>query len=96
MYQLSGHITSHISIHRQLTHLVPGGVVDLGGQALGLGLTGEQVLRLVQTQTENLSVQVVVLVPQLVVLLREQTENSFQRGLDFFLRLKTCSITLCV
>lgn len=52
------------------TDLVLGGVVDLGRQALSLGLAGEQVLGLVQTQAEDLGVQVVVLIPQLKVLLR--------------------------
>ena len=54
-----------------MNHLVSGGVVYLGGQRLGLGVTGEQVLGLVQAQTEDLSVQVVVLVPQLEVLLKK-------------------------
>lgn len=38
-------------------------------------MTGEQVLGLVQAQTENLSVQVVVLIAQLVVLLQTQREK---------------------
>lgn len=57
------------------TDLVLGGVVDLGGQALSFGLAGEQVLGLVQTQAEDLSVQVVVLVPQLEVLLRLEIDQ---------------------
>ena len=51
-------------------YIVSGGVVDLGGQRLGLGLGGKQVLGLVQTQAEDLSVQVVVLLSQLLVLLK--------------------------
>ncbi|TNN49027.1 hypothetical protein EYF80_040789 [Liparis tanakae] len=43
--------------------------------ALGLGVAGEQVLGLVQTQAEDLSVQVVVLIPQLVVLLQEENKE---------------------
>lgn len=37
--------------HQQHTNLVSRCVVNLGGQALGLGMTGKQVLGLVQTQT---------------------------------------------
>lgn len=67
-------------IHQRQTDLIPGSIVDLSCQALSLGLTGKQVLSLVQTQAENLSVQVVVLIPQLMVLLRKQKDNSsFQR-----------------
>lgn len=66
---------------RRQTDLILGGVVDLSGQALSLGLTGEQVLGLVQTQAENLSVQVVVLIPQLEVLLRGE-ENIQVRFIE--------------
>lgn len=38
-------------------------------------MAGEQVLGLVQTQAEDLSVQVVVLIPQLVVLLQEENKE---------------------
>lgn len=57
------------------TDLVLGGVVDLSGQALSLGLAGEQVLGLVQTQAEDFGIQVVVLIPQLKVLLRLGTNQ---------------------
>lgn len=60
-----------------MTDLVSGGVVDLSSQTLGLGLTGEEVFGLVQTQTEDLSVQVVVLVSQLVVLLWRSNTAHF-------------------
>ena len=39
-------------------------------------MTGKQVFSLIQTQTENLSVQVIILIPQLVVLLREQMQKE--------------------
>lgn len=55
---------------RRQTDLILRGVVDLSGQALSLGLTREKVLGLVQTQAEDLSVQVIVLIPQLKVFLR--------------------------
>lgn len=70
--------TLSITWRQQRTHLVFGSVIDLGCQALGLGVAGEQVLSFVQTQTENLSVQVVVLVPQLVVLLKKQEETGMK------------------
>lgn len=63
---------------RRQTDLILGGVVDLSGQALSLGLTGEQVLGLVQTQAENLSVQVVILIPQLEVLLHGEENIQVQ------------------
>lgn len=67
-------------IHQQHTNLVSGCVVNLGCQALGLSMTGKQVLSLVQAQTENLSVQVIILIPQLMVLLWKQIKNiSFVR-----------------
>lgn len=73
-------VISITSIYQQHTHLVPGGVVNLSCKALGLGLAGKQVLSLVQTQTENLSVQVVVLIPQLMVFLKKQKDNSGDSG----------------
>jgi len=74
---IRGAVVTDISItwRRRRADLVPGRVVDLGRQALGLGVAGEQVLGLVQTQAEDLSVQVVVLIPQLVVLLQEENKE---------------------
>lgn len=75
-------------VHQQQTDLVSGGIVNLSCQALSLGLAGKQALRFIQAQAENLSVQVVVLIPQLMVLLRGQKdERFFQR--KFRMKLST-------
>lgn len=73
-------VTSNVNntpVHQQQTDLVSGGIVNLSCQALSLGLAGKQALRFIQAQAENLSVQVVVLIPQLMVLLRRQKDNRF-------------------
>lgn len=73
-------VTSNVSItpvHQQQTNLISGSIVDLSCQALSLGLAGKQALSFIQTQAENLSVQVVVLIPQLMVFLRRQKDNRF-------------------
>ena len=70
----------------QATHLVAGGGLDLGGQALGLGVGGQQVLGLVEAEAEDLGVEVVVLVPQLVVLLGvTETSPCLNLPVGFFL-----------
>lgn len=52
-------------------YLVAGGRVDLCRQGLRFGLGGKQVLGFVEAEAQDLAVQVVVLIPQLVVLLWE-------------------------
>lgn len=66
-------------IHQQQTYLISWCIVNLSCQALSFGLTGKQVLSLIQTQTENLSIKVIVLIPELMVLLGKEKHNS-QRG----------------
>lgn len=76
--------------HQHQTYLISWCIVNLSCQALSFGLTGKQVLRLIQTQTENLSIKVVVLIPELMVLLGKKKHNS-QRGV--WLKLYSCSGT---
>ena len=57
-------------------HLIPGGIVYLSSQRLGLGVAAEQVLGLIQAQAQDLCIQVIVLVPQLEVLLHRTTITS--------------------
>lgn len=84
---------NNTSVHQQQANLVSGCVVNLGSQALSLGMTGKQVLGLIQTQTEDLSVQVVVLIPQLMILLQKQTENiSCEMG--FWMKLSAVVVWL--
>ncbi len=56
-------------MNKQQTNLISRCIVNLRCQALSLGLAGKQIFRLIQTQTKNLSIEVIVLIPQLVVLL---------------------------
>lgn len=69
------------SISLQQTNLIPGSVVDLRCQTLSFSFDGKA--GLVQTQAEDLSVQVVVLVPQFVVLLWKHNVNSCKAVLVF-------------
>lgn len=51
-------------------YLISGGVVDLRSDGLSLGLRGEQRLGFVEAEAEDLAVQLVILLPQLLVLLK--------------------------
>lgn len=75
--------TDPAAIHKQKTNLILGGVVDLSGETLSFSVAGEQVLNLVQAQAEDLSIQVVILIPQLVVLLRKNKRKIQVEALSF-------------
>ena len=63
---------SSTPVHQQQTYLISWCIVNLSCQALSFGLTRKQVLSLIQTQTENLSIKVIVLIPELMVLLGKE------------------------
>ncbi|TNN70973.1 hypothetical protein EYF80_018789 [Liparis tanakae] len=60
---------------RRHVYLVSGGVLYLGSEGLGLGLRGEQRLGFVQTEAEDLTVELIVLLPQLLALLERKEKN---------------------
>lgn len=59
------------------SHLVSGSVVNLGGETLSFSVASKEVFSLVQTETENLPIQIVVLVPQFMVFLSGMGAESF-------------------
>lgn len=61
-------------------HLISGGGLYLSGEGLGLGLRGEQRLGFVQTEAEDLTVELVVLLPQLLVLLKQARRQRMRRA----------------
>lgn len=50
--------------------------VDFCSQRLGFGLGGKEVLCLVEAEAQDLPVQVIVLIPQLVILLWQQIRSN--------------------
>jgi len=56
-------------------YLVSGGVLYLCSEGLGLGLRGEQRFGFVQTEAEDLTVELIVLLPQLLALLERKEKN---------------------
>ena len=57
-------------------YLISGCVVDLSSERLGLALCGKQILGLKETQAEQLSIQLLSLLPQLLVLLPGARERE--------------------
>lgn len=54
--------------------------VDFSSQRLGFGLGGKEVLGLIQAEAQDLPIQVIVLVPQFVILLWEQSKSTGAKG----------------
>lgn len=52
-----------------LSHLISGCIVNLSGETLSFSVASKEVFSLVQTETENLSIQIIILVPQFMVFL---------------------------
>lgn len=54
--------------------------VDFCSQRLGFGLGGKEVLGLIQAEAQDLPIQVIVLIPQFVILLWEQSKSTRAKG----------------
>lgn len=76
-------------------YLISGRIVNLSGETLRFSVASKEVFCLIQTQAENLSIQVIVLVPQFMVFLSEKMADgkisSYKIELiRFFRRLLRC------
>lgn len=54
--------------------------VDFCSQRLGFGLGGKEVLRLIEAEAQDLPVQVIILIPQFVILLCQQNKGIVSSG----------------
>lgn len=61
---------------KQAHYLIARSCVYFRSQRLGFGLGGKEVLGFVEAEAQDLSIQVVILIPQFMILLRVRTKAT--------------------